>query len=74
MNKPCDAAPAKDAIANEVLSGADALALFIYGDKKFRRKVYYLIERHGLPVFRIGTNICARKAALVAWLESKEAG
>ncbi len=50
--------------AEDLLEGAEAIALFIFGTEKARRKVYYQIERKYLPVFRIGDKICARKSTL----------
>jgi len=68
-----DAAQTADARSPEVLSGAEAIAVYLFGEKRFRRKVYYLVQRHALPVFRIGANVCARKNALSEWLKAKEA-
>ena len=39
---------------------------------KLRRKVYYLAETSRLPVFRIGSKLCARRSVLIAWIASQE--
>jgi len=65
-------APSQDAIAGDILFGADAIADFLFGDRKFRRKVYNLVESGNLPVFRLGTGICARKSVLIEWIGRQE--
>jgi hypothetical protein len=60
-------------LAGDILHGADAIAEFLYGDRKSRRKVYHLVESANLPVFRLGINICARKSVLLDWIEKQEA-
>jgi hypothetical protein len=54
------------AIYGDILLGADAIAEHLYGDKRFRRRIYNLVEAGGLPHFRLGATICARKSVLVA--------
>jgi hypothetical protein len=51
---------------------ADEIAAFIYGDSGLRRKVYYLVECSRLPVFRLGSGLCARKTVLLSWIEGQE--
>ena len=57
----------------DVLKGAAAIAEFIFGTKRRRREVYYLVERNGLPHFKMGTMICARTSTIEAWIQSQEA-
>ncbi len=59
-------------LAGDILHGADAVAEFLYGDRKSRRKVYHLAWNANLPVFRLGINICARKSVLLEWIERQE--
>lgn len=59
-------------VGDEILYGADAIATFLLGDRKLRRRIYDLVEEHLLPVFRIGANICARKSVLLRWIEAQE--
>ena len=57
----------------DVLKGAAAIAEFLFGTKRRRREVYYLVERNGLPHFKMGTMICARTSTIEAWIQSQEA-
>ena len=61
-----------DSLANDLLLGADKIAEFLFGDPAKRRKVYHLSEKTCLPVFRLGSVLCARKSTLVAWIEKQE--
>ncbi len=60
-------------IADDLLRGADAIALFMFGDRKMRRQVYHLAQAGQLPVFRLGAILCARRSTLLAWIEAQEA-
>jgi len=64
--------PPGAAIAGDILYGADAIAMFLFGERKHRRRVYNLVSTNGLPVFRIGVNICARKSVLLGWIADQE--
>jgi len=61
-------------LANDLLRGADAIAEFVFGSPKHKRKIYYLATEAKLriPVFRIGAVICARKSTLIDWIERQE--
>ena len=63
------------ALADDLLRGADAIALYVFGDTGQRRKVYYYASeaKVKLPIFRIGNVICARKSKLIYWIEQQEA-
>jgi hypothetical protein len=58
---------------DDVIYGAIGIANFLFGDSKKKRKVYYLVDKYELPVFRMGTGICARKSTLEAWMAAQEA-
>jgi hypothetical protein len=58
-------------LGDDLLEGADAIAEFLFGNKNKRRRVYYLTDQ--LPIFRLGTSICARKSSLLAMIEELEA-
>ena len=58
--------------AGDILYGADAIAAFLFGDAKLRRRVYNLVEKKALPVFRIGASVCARKSVLLAFIAEQE--
>jgi hypothetical protein len=59
-------------LANDLLTGADQIAGFIYGNPKKRRQVYHLAENAKLPVFRMGAIICARKSTILQWIADQE--
>jgi hypothetical protein len=48
------------------------IAEFIFGERGSRRKVYYLPECSRLPVFRLGSVLCARKSVLLQWISGQE--
>jgi hypothetical protein len=62
-------------LAEDLLRGADDIALFVFGDVKQRRKVYYYASeaKVRMPTFRMGNVICARKSKLIEWIERQEA-
>ncbi len=60
-------------LASDLLAGADRIADFIYGDPRQRRKVYHLVQKSQIPVFKLGAVLCARKSRLLAWIENQEA-
>ena len=63
---------APDQLAGDILKGADAIAKFLFGSREFRRKIYYLAERTKLPVFRLGSVLCARKSVLMNYILEQE--
>jgi hypothetical protein len=56
----------------DLLEGAAGVALYLFGSARLRRKVYWLVENQALPIFRIGTQLCARKSTLLRWIEDQE--
>jgi len=58
--------------AKDLLRGAEEIAQFLYGDRKLRRKVYHLVATSTLPVFRLGSMICARESTLLDWVRDQE--
>jgi hypothetical protein len=65
---------AEPGLGGDLLRGADAIAEFLFGDRRQRRRVYYLTgeARVRLPHFRLGAIICARKSTLLRWIEAHE--
>jgi hypothetical protein len=59
-------------LSEDLLRGAYAIAEYIYGDKKYRRKVFHLASTSKLPVFKLGSMICARRSVLLKWIEDQE--
>ena len=58
--------------SKDLLIGADEIAEFLFGDRKQRRRVYYLAARSNLPIFRLKSQLCARKSILIKWIEGQE--
>lgn len=58
--------------AQDLLRGAEEVAEFLYGSRSLRRKVYHLASTSNVPVFKLGSMICARKSVLLAWVEAQE--
>lgn len=50
---------------SDILVGAEAIAKFLYGGSKQRRKVYYRVERGELPHFYLGSAVCSTRSALM---------
>jgi hypothetical protein len=64
-------------LADDLLRGAKEIAEFIYGKEERRagdnrKRVYLAAARKGLPAFKIGRVIHARKSTLLRWIESLE--
>jgi len=59
-------------LADDLLRGAEEIATFIFGERGSRRKVYYLAECTRLPIFRLGSVLCARKSTLMGWISGQE--
>ncbi len=53
----------------DLLTGAEAIAAFM---RVKPRRVYHLAETQRLPVFRLGTTLCARRSTLLRWIEEME--
>jgi len=59
-------------LADDLLRGADEIAEFIFGNRGSRRKIYYLAECTRLPVFRLGSMLCARRSVIESWISGQE--
>ena len=58
-------------LSDDLLEGAEEIKKFLFGARGDRRRVYYLITR-GLPHFRLGDRIYARKSILLDWIKQQE--
>jgi hypothetical protein len=58
--------------ASDLLRGADEIAEFLFGDRKLRRRIYHLVATSKLPVFKLGSTICARRSVLLKWIRDQE--
>lgn len=63
-----------ETLGDDLLHGAHAIAKFMFGDAKHRRKVYYLTGEapKGMPHFKMGSVICARKSTILNWIAEQE--
>ena len=52
--------------------GAAAISTFMFGAAYERRRVYWLADTGQLPVFRIGSILCARKSSILKAVELHE--
>lgn len=64
--------PAETSVCSDLLRGADEIAAFLFGSTKHRRRVYHLVETSKLPVFRLGSMVCARRSVLMKWIIEQE--
>jgi hypothetical protein len=63
----------RDEFADDLLRGADEISQYLFGDAKYRRRVYYLHSRGRLPTFNLGTaGLCARRSTLLKFCEDQE--
>ena len=70
MNPPVDMA--EPPLADDLLTGAAAIAVYVFGSEAERRRVYWLADTGQLPVFRIGSILCARKSRILRAVEQHE--
>ena len=66
-------------IRDDLLRGAEEIALFIYGDPAKKKAVYHLASPafkgvNRPPFFRMGATICARRSAIIAWIARQDGG
>jgi hypothetical protein len=59
-------------LADDLLPGAAAIAEFLFGDRRKKRKVYHL--QHQLPLFHMGATLCGRKSTLLSHMAEQERG
>lgn len=59
-------------LAPDLLRGAKEISEFLFGTDGECRKVYHLAETSQIPIFRLGSLLCARKSVLMEWIASQE--
>jgi hypothetical protein len=57
--------------ADDLLRGADEIAEFLFGDRKYRRRVYHLAATSRLPLGKLGSMLVASRSALVKFFEDQ---
>jgi hypothetical protein len=60
------------AIADDLIEGAAAIAVFLWGDASKKRRVYHCADTGQLPIFRIGEILHARRSTLREFIERRE--
>ena len=58
--------------AEPMIRGGAAIAEYVFGDRRYRRRVYHLVETSKFPVVRVGATLCLRPSTYQKWLESQE--
>lgn len=66
--------PAGLALADDLMTGAPAIAEFMFGTdtETNRRRVYHAADKLGLPTFKLGGTVCARRSTILRWIEQQE--
>lgn len=61
-------------LSADLMSGAEEIAVFLFGSgsETNRRKVYHAADKLGLPCFKIGGTLCARRSTILGWIEKQE--
>ena len=59
-------------LSADILYGADQIAEFLYGTRRYRRRIYNLFSGDRIPHFRLGATLCARKSVLLDWIACQE--
>jgi hypothetical protein len=55
-----------------IILGAAAIAEYVFGDRRHRRRVYHLAEHTRFPVWRLGSKLCLRPATYENWIAEQE--
>lgn len=67
-----DTASNDNRIADDLLFGAEEVAVELFGSATARRKVYHLHSQGVLPTFNMGATICGRRSTLRRWIADQE--
>lgn len=66
-------------LSGDLLHGADEIARYVYGEpqderaaESNRRRIYHAADKHGLPTFKLGGTMTARRSTILAWIEAQE--
>jgi len=59
-------------LSSDLLRSASAISTYLYGSPDFRRRVYNLVSTSRLPIFRLGSVICARRSTLDRFIVAQE--
>lgn len=61
-------------LSDDLMTGAEAISKFMFGDATDtnKRRVYHASDKLGLPTFRLGGTLCARRSTILAWIAKQE--
>lgn len=61
-------------LSEDLMVGAPAISVFMFGNdtETNRRRVYHAADKLGLPCFKIGGSLCARRSTILNWIEQQE--
>lgn len=59
-------------LGDDLLTGADEIADYLFKNRSKRRRVYHLNERRQLPLFYMGATLCGRKSTLKKFIVDAE--
>lgn len=59
---------------DDLMVGADAISEFMFGNaiEGNKRRVYHAADKLGLPCFKMGGSLCARRSTILKWIDEKE--
>lgn len=56
----------------DLMIGAERIAMFMFKNPEETRQVYHIWKSHGLPAFKVGNALWARKKSIVNWIRERE--
>lgn len=73
MNQEQLTSPTSSKISEDMIRGAAAIAEYMFGDRRYRRRVYHLVQTSRIPIARIGSTLVLRPSTYQKWIETQEA-
>lgn len=62
----------RDDLSGDLLYGAAAIARFLFGSEKDRRKVYGLADSAAIPTFKLNGVACGRRTSIASRILERE--
>lgn len=73
MNQEQNTSQPSVKISADMIRGASAIAEYMFGDRRYRRRVYHLVQTSRIPIARIGSTLYLRPSTYQKWIETQEA-
>jgi hypothetical protein len=72
--RPTGANDAGLPLSDDLMTGAEAISKFMFGEATDtnKRRVYHASDKLGLPTFRLGGTLCARRSTILTWIAKQE--